>query len=240
MNRSNLRAAHIVRAGRLRVGLFPSFFYARTAAGFSGWAIEMARALADGLGVALDPVERASPPDVVACLAAGDCDVAFLGISAERARDVDFTPPWVQAEFTFLVRPGSNIAAIADVDRTGLRVAVVARHAMADALDSKLTRPARLFAETPDAAFALFQSGAADVLAGIRPGLTRYAARIPGAHVLEDSYGANVIGLAVAKDRPGWHGYVCDFVADSKTNGTAQAAAVRTGAHGLQVVVQRG
>jgi hypothetical protein len=37
------------------------------------------------------------------------------------------------------------------------------------------------------------------VLAGIRPGLLMYSARLPGSQVLEDRYGANVIGMAVRK-----------------------------------------
>ena len=106
------RAADIIATGRLRVGLFPSFFYARSAAtgALAGWGIEMARDMAAGLGVTLDLIECASPPAVVEALRGGACDVAFLGISPERAAEVDFSPPWVRAEISLLVPAGSTIA----------------------------------------------------------------------------------------------------------------------------------
>lgn len=231
------RAGDIIAAGRLRVGLFPSFFYARGADGeLTGWGIEMARALAGRLGVALELIERASPPAIVACLSEGGCDVAFLGLSVERAVQVDFTPPWVKADFTLLVPAGSAVACFGDADRPGVRVGVVGQHAMDIALHGKLAHAIRVYADTPDAAFALLRRGEVDVLAGIRPGLIAYAARVPGARVLADRYGANVIGLAVAKGRAAWLAYVSDFVVESKASGAAKAAAQRTGADGLDVV----
>ncbi len=229
--------ATIAAGGILRVGLFPSFFYGRSADGeLTGWGIEMARELAQRLGVAAVFVERASPPAVVQALRGGDCDVAFLGISAERAAEVDFTPPWVQAEFTFLVPTGSLIERIGDADRAGLRIGVVRNHAMDSALHGKLLQAPRVYANTPDAAFAMLERSEVDVLAGIRPGLVGYAARAPGSRVLADRYGANVIGLAVAKGDSAWRDLVSTFVADSKASGIAQAAAVRVGAAGLEIV----
>lgn len=230
------RLAPIKRAGTLRIGLFPSFFYRRGADGaLAGWGIEMARALAEQLGASVEFIERASPPAVVASLRAGECDAAFLGISAERAAEVDFSAPWAQADFTYLVPAGSGLARIADADRAGVRIGVVRHHAMDTALDGKLGQAQRVYADTPDAAFALFQQGAVDVLAGIRPGLNAYAARVPGARVLPDWYGANVVGLAVAKGDAEWLACVSDFVADSKRSGSARAAAERSGTRGLEI-----
>ena len=230
------RVAAIIRRGSLRIGLFPSFFYRREPDGaFAGWGIEMGRALADKMGVAVQFIERANPPVVVASLQAGACDTAFLGISAERAAEVDFTPPWAQADFTFLVPAASAVGSIADADRTGIRIGVVRHHAMDTALHGKLKLAQRVYADTPDAAFELFQQGAADVLAGIRPGLNAYAAKAPGTRVLADKYGTNVIGLAVVKGDADWIAYVSAFVADSKRSGTARAAADRSGTRGLEI-----
>jgi polar amino acid transport system substrate-binding protein len=230
--------ARIVVSKRLRIGLFPSFFYGRDPAtgAFIGWGIEMARALAAELGVALELVERRSPPDVVRSLCDGEVDAAFLGISAERARHVDFTQPWVKADFTFMVPTKSSIARIEDADRDDVRIAVVRNHAMDAALDGQLPRAARVHADTPDAAFELFRDGAVEVLAGIRPGLSAFLAKAPDARVLDGRYGANVIGLAVAKGEPGWLSLLDDYVARSKSDGTARAAAERVAATGLDVV----
>lgn len=232
------RMAAVSSRGSLRIGLFPSFFYRHAPATgiFSGWGIEMARALADRLGVRLVLIERPSPPAIVACLSAGECDAAFLGISAGRAAEVDFTPPWAQADFTFLLPPGATATTIADADRPGARVAVVTNHAMDLALRGKLRHAAAVYAKTPDAAFELLVSGQADILAGIRPGLAGYAARMPGARVLADRYGANVLGMAVAKGETAWLEYLSAFIAETKATGAAREAAERVAAAGLEIV----
>ena len=170
------RVAVIIRRGMLRLALFPSFFYRRDEQGEPrGVGILLARALAERLGVTLASTEYASPPKVVEALGHDAADVALLGIDPARAAEVDFSPPLLSAEFTFLVPAGSTVRSLAEVDRPGLRIALVRHHAMDTAL--KTGHAERIYAETPDAAFDLFRSGGADVLAGIRPGLIMYASR---------------------------------------------------------------
>ncbi len=237
MNPTSDRLTAIRASGVLRIGLFPSFFYARSENGeFSGWGIEMARAFAADLGVDLRLVERPSPPAIVESLRAGECDAAFIGITRERRELLDFTAPWVEGDFTFLVPAGSFATSIADLDRPTTRIGVVAGHAMDAALDGKLPAAPRIYADTPDAAFELLQRREIDVLAGIRPGLMAYAARVPGSRVLPDRYGSNVIGLGVAKNDAPWLAFVSAFVARSKTSGLARNAAERCGAQGLDVL----
>ena len=77
------------------------------------------------------------------------------------------------------------------------------------------------------------------VQAGIRPGLLTYSIQLPGSRVLEDRYGANVIGMAVRKGQAGWLGYVSEFIAESKTSGLVQQAMERAGVRGIQVVSQQ-
>jgi len=223
--------------GVLRIGLFPSFFYARSADGeFSGWGIEMARALAAELGADLRLVERPSPPAIVDSLRAGDCDAAFIGITAERRALLDFTEPWVEGDFTFLLPAGANFTRIAELDQPNLRIGVVAKHAMDTALQNKLPAARRVYADTPDAAFELFQRCEIDALAGIRPGLSVYATRAPGSRLLAGRYGSNVIGLAIRKHDADWLEHVSTFVAESKSSGLARSAAESCGALGLEIL----
>jgi polar amino acid transport system substrate-binding protein len=194
------RVADIVRSGALRLALFPSFFYRKDQLGEPrGVGIEIARALASRIGVALQSTEYPSPPKVVEALAAGSAEVALLGIDPVRGRDVDFSPPLLAAEFTYLVRENATARTIAEADRPGARIALVRHHAMDTALRGKLTQAQPVYADTPDAAFEMFGNGEAEVLAGIRPGLLMYAGKLPGTRVLDDQYGRNVIALAVKK-----------------------------------------
>ena len=67
----------------------------------------MARKLADRIGVALELREYPNPPGVVQALSADEIDVAGLGLDPARAAQVDFTPPYMKADFSFVVPQGS-------------------------------------------------------------------------------------------------------------------------------------
>lgn len=232
------RVADLVRSGRLRIGLFPSFFYSKSPATgeLQGVGIEIARALAARIGVELVLREYPSPPAVVQALAAGDIDVASLGIDPARAAEVDFSPPYMQAEFSFLVPSGSSVGSIAAADKRGTRIAIVRDHAMDSALRGKLPQAERIYADTPDAAFDLLRSRQADVLAGIRPGLLKYAAALPGSRVLEDRYGANILALAVPKGQAGRLAYVGEFIEWARSTGVLQRAIAGAGLGGIDVI----
>jgi polar amino acid transport system substrate-binding protein len=232
------RVADLVQTAKLRMGLFPSFFYSTAASTgkLQGVGIEIASALAARIGVELVLLEYPSPPGVVQALKAGNCDVAFLGLDPARAEEIDFTPPCMQADFTFLVPEGSSIGSIDDADKAGNRIAVVRNHAMETALKGKLNNAELILAETPDAAFGLLRSRDANVLAGIRPGLLKYATLMPGSRVLEDSYGVNVLALAVAKAQPELLSYLSNFVEHARTTGLVGRAIESAGLHGIQAV----
>lgn len=233
---SDPRTADILRRGALRLALFPSFFWQSegTSGEPRGVGVSIARALADCVGVPLTCAVHGSPPKVVEALANDTADVALLGIDPTRAAEVDFSPPLLAADFTYLVPRNSAVRAIADADRAGLRIALVRHHAMDSALRGKLSQAERVYADTPDAAFALLRAGGADVLAGIRPGLLSYARQWPGARVLEERYGRNVIALAVRKGAPDWLAFVSEFAKRACVDGSVQRAIEGAGLSGVQ------
>jgi polar amino acid transport system substrate-binding protein len=234
---SDLAASEILRHGALRLALFPSFFYRRVDAAetFHGVGIALARALADRIGVALNCAEYPSPPKVVEILAAGAADVALLGIDPVRGNAVDFSPPLLAADFSYLVPANSFVRTIADADQKGICIALVRHHAMDTALRGQLFRAERRYADTPDAAFAMFRDGLANVLAGIRPGLLMYAAQLSETRVLDDRYGRNIIAFAVRKGAAGLHSYVSAFVEQAKADGTIDRAIAAAGLNGVEV-----
>jgi polar amino acid transport system substrate-binding protein len=232
---SDPRVADIVRARVLRLALFPSFFYRRVGDELRGVGIEITRALATRTGVALKTAEHPSPPAVVAALAQSQADVALLGIDPVRGREVDFSPPVLTADFTYLVPSGSPVRTIADADKSRIRIGLVRHHAMDTALRGKLAHAEPIYADTPDAAFALFRDGKADVLAGIRPGLLMYAGLMSGTHVLADRYGRNVIALAVKKGEAALLAYIREFVMRAKADGTIAQAIETAGLQGVEI-----
>jgi polar amino acid transport system substrate-binding protein len=228
------RVADLARAGKVRVGLFLPQYIKDPATGQlrSVW-VETARAFAGHLGVQLVVVEHATPPEAIACLKAGACDVMFLPLDARAAAVGDFSNPIFQFDYTLLVPAGSSIAGIADADRPGIRIAAVLNHASTIELSSQLKQAELVYAETPDSTFDLVRTGQAHVMASTRLALLDFSDRLPGSRVLEQRYGANINRMVVPKGKADWLAYVGEFVENAKASGLVQKAIERGGTRGV-------
>jgi len=232
------RVADLVRAGKIRVALFPPEYTKDPVTGElrGGVFMEIARAFAARLGVEALLVEYPTPPKVVECLMAGTCDVGFVGIDRAAEVGLGFSHPFMQLDFTYLVPAGSSIRNVADADRPGVRIAVVRSHLSTVALSRILKHATLVYAETPDPTFDLLRTGHADVMASVRVSLLEYSTQLPGSRVLEDPYGANRMTMVVAKGQAGRLAYISEFIEDAKASGLVQRAIERGGARGYQVV----
>jgi polar amino acid transport system substrate-binding protein len=215
------RVADLVKAGKIRIGVFPSFQYSKTATGQpQGLAIGISRALSQRLGLGeVLTVEHPTPPKVIECVKAGECDFGFMLIDPARATEVDFTPPFVRSDFTYLLPANSSLQTAADVDRSGVRIAAVRGHASTIALLRVIKQASPVYAESYETAVDLVRSGKADAFASIREMLMQYSAELPGSRVLGDSYQKNLAGIAVAKDRVGHLAFLTEFLDDLKRSG---------------------
>jgi polar amino acid transport system substrate-binding protein len=115
------RVEDLVRAGRVRVALLGGVA--------PGIAMDLARAFAGLLGIEVLPIEYPTPAEVLESLRAGACDLGFLVTDPTRAAGVDFSPPFLERDFTYLVPAGSKVRSVADADQQGVRIALVRAHA---------------------------------------------------------------------------------------------------------------
>jgi polar amino acid transport system substrate-binding protein len=234
------RVADLVQAGKIRVGVH-SIMYTndpRTgqlkAASTGIILLDIARALGEKIGVEVLPVGHPTVPEMLTCVTAGACDVGFMGPDPTRA-GVDFTAPILQLGYTFLVPAGSSIQSTADADRPGVRIAVVRDHASTMTLSRIFKHAQLVFAATPDPTFELLRTGQADAFASIRPVLSEYSSKLPGSRVLEDQYGANLLGMVVSKGQPARFAYIRAFVEQAKASGLVHQAIERAALPGHQV-----
>ena len=166
---SDPRVADLVQAGMVRVGLFSTQYTKDPASGeLRGVRVDIARALAAQIGVPAVLLEHGTPPDVVQCLEAGACDVVFLPRDERAANVGDFSPPYLQSEYTMLVPEGSSIRSIADADKPGIRIAAVRSHSSTMTLTSAIKQAEVILGENELAAFELLRAGRADALASTR------------------------------------------------------------------------
>ena len=239
---ADLRVADLVQAGKVRIGVFPSFQYSKdTATGEPrGLAIGIARALAARLNLGeVVTNEYPTPPNVIACVKTGGCDLGFMLIDPARATEVDFTPPFVRSDFTYMLPANSSLGSAAEVDRSGIRIAVVRGHASTAALLRIIKQASPVYAETYKSAVDLLRTGNADAFASIREMLLQYSAKLSGSRVLNDSYQSNLAGIAVAKGNTGRLAYISEFLDDLKRSGTLQRVIDGAGLRGIEVVPPR-
>lgn len=238
-SRADSGIADLAHAGIIRIGVFPSFQYAKDPATGQprGLAISIARALAARLGIAdVVTVEHPSPPQVIACVKKGGCDFGFMLIDPARAMEVDFTPAFVRSDFTYLLPAGSPIRSAAEADRPGIRVAAVRGHASSLAWVRLAKHATPVYAESYESAVALVRNGNADAFASIREMLLEYSPQLPGSRVLEDSYQANLAGVAVPKGNPGRLAFVSETLEEMKRSGALQQIIREAGLRGIEVV----
>jgi polar amino acid transport system substrate-binding protein len=233
------RVADLVKAGKLRVGLgLGSSLTALKdpATGeVRGPALDLGRALAAKIGIELQTVEYPRPSAVLDGLHTNAWDVTFLVIIPDWAAQVDFSPPWAQTDFTYLVRAGSSIRKVADADQPGVRIAVPRGDASGLYLSRTLKQAELVLTDSIPAAIELLRTGRADAYPGPRPVAVTESALVPGSRVLEDGFQTISIAAVVPKDHAGHLAYVSEFIEEAKASGMVKQIIERNGLQGVKV-----
>ena len=114
--------------GQLRVAFLSGVLYATkdtTTGELKGVAVDLGREVARRMGVPFQPVLYPNPAAIIAGAKSGEWDVALMGINAERAAAVDFSAPYMEVEQGYLVRVGVPVTTASEVDKPGIRIAVI-------------------------------------------------------------------------------------------------------------------
>ena len=116
-----------------------------------GLAVDLIDELAQRLSVPRSLVGYEGSVSVFEAGLAGAWDVAILAIDPVRAKQLDFTPPFVVLEGTYAVREPSPCRTVLDLDRAGMRISIV-RDTVFDAHLTHSLRHAELIRSPPIAA----------------------------------------------------------------------------------------
>src|SRR5271155_4564321 len=103
-----------------------------------GVAPDLANELAMRLGVPIRYVPFKSPGELADMAASGIWYVVLIGAEPQRAETIAFSPAYAEIEATYLVPDGSPLKTIAEIDATGVRIAVTARSAYGLWLDRNI------------------------------------------------------------------------------------------------------
>lgn len=221
----------LLPTGTLRVGIgvgasTSAFWAVRDSATGQprGVTVDLAYALARRLEAPVQLVVYANSGEIVAAGPKGEWDVAFLPVDAERRKVLDFGPNYTLSASTFMVRPGSGIGSLAEVDRPGVRAAGIANTTTARAAAATLKNTPLLSFRTVDELVAKMKAGEIDAFALARESLQGLAPQIPGATILDGHFHALGYAPAVPKGKAAALAYASRFIAEAKSDGTVRRA----------------
>jgi polar amino acid transport system substrate-binding protein len=197
--------------------------------------VDIARALAKRIGIELVAVEYPSPPAVLGGLKDNAWDIGFLAVDPSRATVVDFSPPYLQIDATYLVPDGSSIRDVTAADQPGVRIAVTSKSVEEIVLRRVLKQAELVSVDTISAGFDLLRAKKADLLAAPRPTLLPLSSRLPGSRVLADRFHAAFGAMAVPKGQTARLAYIAEFVEEAKASGLVQRAIEGAGVRGVRV-----
>jgi polar amino acid transport system substrate-binding protein len=189
-----------------------------------GVTVELAKAAAAKLHVPLRLVEYQNSGEIAAAAGKDAWDISFMPADAEREKFVDQGPPYVVYESTYLVRAGSDIKTLSDVDRPGIRVGAIEGTATSRTVGRSLKRASLATFPKPEAAAELLGKGQLDALAMGTEALIDLAKGLPGTRVLDEPVQSTGVVVAVPKNRPLTRDWAARFVEDAKADGTVRHA----------------
>jgi len=192
---------------------------------------DLANALGKRLGLPVELVRFEAAGKVAEALASSTVDIGFIAIEPVRADKIEFSPPYLVIEGTYMVAKDSPLKDVDDVDKPGIKVAV----GLNSAYDLYLTRTlknatlVRAAIGGGGAGIDVFVEQKLDAAAGVRQPLEIYAKDHPEVRVMAGAFQEIRQAIGTPKGR-GAAGvaYLKAFVEDVKANGFVADALKRS------------
>jgi polar amino acid transport system substrate-binding protein len=197
-----------------------------------GVSPDMAREIAQRLGVPVAYVPFARPGELADAAGGGVWDIGLIGAEPQRAAKIAFSPAYVEIEATYLVPAGSPIRSIAEVDQPGKRVAVTARSAYGLWLENNYKNGELLQFDNAEASLKAFDGEKLDAYAGLRPGLIELQQKRPGSRILDGQFTAVQQAVGTARSNAAGAAFLRDFVEEAKQSGLVARLIERHGVVG--------
>jgi polar amino acid transport system substrate-binding protein len=215
--------AELAPTGVLRAGINMSNFLLVSSRGADGGPVgvapDMAKAIADRLGVAVRYVPFPAPGALADAVDTDTWDIGLIGAEPQRAAKIAFSAAYVEIEATYMVPPGSTLRTVESVDADGVRIASTARAAYDLWLERHIRKATVVRTASLDQAFDAFAADRLEALAGLRPRLVQDQARMPGARILDGNFMTVQQAIGTSRGNVAAAAYIEAFVADAKASG---------------------
>lgn len=222
--------------GTLRVAVYPgsptSLVEKAPPESMRGVTVDIGRKLAAELGVPSQVVVYQRLAEALSALQNGEADFTITNATDERKRLVDFAPTLVDLELGVLVRPGSRIGSIGQIDREGAILGVSQGSSSERVLGARLRQTKLRAFPNLDAARAALQAGEIDAFATNKGILFEMSDRAPGTKVLDGRWGSEHLAPAIPKGRTAGMPDLEAFTKKVQGNGDLDHAVQRAGLRG--------
>lgn len=228
--------AQLTPTGVLRAGINMGNFLLVTGKSASGdpegVAPDMAREIANRLGVDVKYVPFKTPGELADAAGTNVWDVGLIGAEPKRAEKISFTAAYCEIEATYLVPAGSPIQSIEEVDRPGVRISVSARSAYDLWLERNIKQAEIRRVPGIDASFDQFVNDKLEALAGLKPRLLSDVKKLPGARILDGKFTAVQQAVGTGKANAAAAAWLAEFVEEAKSSGLVASLIEKHGVKG--------
>ena len=205
-----------------------------------GVSVDIANELGRRLGLPIAFVAFDAAGKVFEALSRNAWDVAFLAIDPKRATEIDFTPPYVVIEGSYMVPADSPLKAIDDVDRPGVRIAVGNGSAYELHLSRTIRHAQIVRAPTGNDAIATFERDKLEAVAGVKSPLQRFAQSRPDLRVMDGRFMVIEQAIGVPKGRTEAVRYLRSMIEELKASGFVAEGLARSGQRDARVAPAAG
>ena len=193
----------------------------------AGVTVDLSREVGARLGVPVELLTFDAARTSYAAMVEGRAELCFLAVDPAREAAVSFTPPYVVVEGVYVVANDSDLNAVADVDRAGIRIGVKE----GSAYDLFLSRTLQHATVVRGAeGVEVFMAEGLEAGAGIRQPVNRFVETHPGLRIIEERFMEIQQAVGTTRNRRSdTLAFLRDLVEELKASGFVAAALVRSG-----------
>ena len=232
MIRQEIRKA-LAPTGVLRTGINLSNFLlvsGQNADGTpAGVSPDLARHIAAALDVPCEFVLFETPGQLADAVADDVWDICNIAHEPDRARQIDFSQPYVLIDANFLVRTDSAFTSNEDIDQNDVKIIAFYRSAYDLWLRDNLQHASLVAADSIQHSHDMFLRGEADVLASLKPRL-QMELDTDRHRIIAPRFTAIKQAVGIKKTDPAILQFLNDLINDAIANGFIEAS---LSAHGV-------
>jgi polar amino acid transport system substrate-binding protein len=217
--------------GVLRVGVLisnPILVTKKPDGALSGVSVDLGRLIAAKLGARYQEVAYQTTDTFAKSFGAGEWDVAIGPQTPVAEKNANLSPPFMLVENIYVAAPGRQFSNAGEVDRPGVKIAVVLKGAPDQYLSTHLKAATlvRVDGATPEIVEAL-RSGKADVYGSNAENVQEAANRLPGSKILSGAFRTVNMVIAYTKGKSSSvQEFLKQIVSEAKSSGLIQRSIV--------------